>query len=134
MSFFRKLFGKHQDEAQQQTKQAEEKQTNTKEPETPEAKNDQPDSHMVIVTMLATANTALTKGEYSRAADTYKQILKLESKILLRNITLDNCIYEETVLNKISLKQQNYFGLPLSLETMDMHRTSLLSFIILALV
>ena len=80
MSFFRKLFGKHQDEAQQQTKQAEVKQTNTKQPETPEAKNDQPDSHMVIVTMLATANTALTKGEYSRAADTYKQILNLESQ------------------------------------------------------
>ena len=56
MSFFRKLFGKHQNETQQQTKQAEEKQTNTKQPETPEAKNDQPDSHMVIVTMLVTGN------------------------------------------------------------------------------
>lgn len=80
MSFFSKLFRKHQNKDQQQTEQAEEKQTNTKQPETLEVKNDQPDSHMVIVTMLATANTALAKGEYSRAADTYKQILKLESQ------------------------------------------------------
>lgn len=80
MSFFRKLFGKRQDETQQQTKQAEVKQTNTKQFETHEAEIYPPDSYMVIMTMLATADIALANGEYSRAADTYKQILKLESQ------------------------------------------------------
>ena len=80
MSFLRKLFRRHQDEAQQQTEQVKVKQTNTKQPEAHEAETYPPDSHMVIMTMLATANTALAKGEYSRAADTYKQILKLESQ------------------------------------------------------
>lgn len=71
MSFLRKLFKRYQDEAQQQTKQVKVKQTNTKQPETP---------LYVVKTLLSTADIAITNGEYSRAADTYKQILNLENQ------------------------------------------------------
>ena len=60
MSFFSKLLRKSQEKTQQKTQQTK-----------------RPDSHVEVMTMLAVADIALVNGEYSCAADTYKELLNV---------------------------------------------------------
>lgn len=66
---------------QAETKQSEAKQPETKQSEVKRATTYPSEPHYVVKMLLSAADTAITNGDYSKAADAYKKILVVQANI-----------------------------------------------------